>query len=222
MKNSAGVFFKFLLGSFLFLVVSYTGILPASAADQVFACPNSIIVMNVFTGQAPEGWKGSGEAGPYSFSQAKIINQNQLMCGYVQKYSMAGLYRPWEAGTTCTFANDKKTWNCKDSAGAIKSYSCPASMMIRATAQNKPPDGWQGSGEAGPFPFLNAPAPDSKNNLLRCVYQVPEFNYFLTKTKPAGLCSFDTAKMSWVCRSAPPGSEIPAKPGIGNKQLPGR
>jgi hypothetical protein len=222
MKNVSAALFQFLFGFLLLFGAYCAGALPASAADQVFACPNSIIVMGVFTGQAPEGWKGSGEAGPYSFSQAKILNQNQLMCGYVQKYSMSGLYRPWEAGTTCTFAGDKKTWSCKDSAGASKSYPCPASMMISATAQGKPPDGWQGSGEAGPFPFLNAPAPDSKNKVLRCTYQVPEFNYFLTRTKPAGLCSFDTAKKSWVCRSPSPAGEIPIRPGIGNKQLPGQ
>jgi hypothetical protein len=222
MKNATGGFFHFLLGSLLFLVASYAGTLPASAADQVFACPNSIIVRGVFTGQASAGWTGNGEAGPYSFREAKILNQNQLMCNYVQKGSMAGLSRPWEAGTTCTFASDKKAWSCKDSTGASKSYPCLASMMISAQSQGKPPDGWQGSGEASPFPFLNAPAPDSKNNLLRCTYQVPEFNYFLTRAKPAGLCSFDTAKMSWVCKSLSPAREIPVKPGIGDKRLPGQ
>ncbi|HEX9180866.1 MAG TPA: hypothetical protein VF859_10760 [Burkholderiales bacterium] len=222
MKNAKDGAFQFLSGSLLVLVASYAGTLTASAADQVLACPASVVVSGIYTGQPPAGWTGSGEGGPYGFKQAMLVNQNQLACVYVQKLSTAGLSRPWEAGTTCTFAGDKKTWNCKDSAGATKSYACPPSMMISAKATSKLPDGWQGSGESGPFPFLNAPAPDTNNRVLRCIYQVPAFTYSLTRIKPAGLCSFDNAKMSWVCKSVSAVREVPVKPATGIKQIPGQ
>jgi hypothetical protein len=220
MKKAKSGFFHLILGSLLFPAAFLSATLHAQTADQVFTCPKSILVMNVFTGQAPEGWKGAGEAGPYMFKRAEIINQNQLACRYTQQYVMANLYRTWEAGNTCTFDTNKKTWTCKDAAGSSKSYPCLASMMISATAQNQPPEGWKGGGESGPFPFLNAPEPDNENRLLRCSYRIPEFTYFLTRQKPTGLCSFDTVKMAWVCVSPSPARNIPVRPDLGNKQVP--
>lgn len=217
MKNSTVGFFLSLSGlPFLFLMLFCIGEAPAFAAEQVIPCPATVMVGGEFVGKASEGWTGSGEAGPYAFREAKIVNQNML-CTYTQPLSMSFLWRPWEAGTTCTFAADQKTWNCKNATGVNKSYACLPSMMIHAKLQTKLPDGWQEGGESAPFPFLEATPPDPINKVLRCAYRTTALTFSLVRPKPAGLCSFDTAKMSWICRSVAPDIKVNPLP---NQRLP--
>jgi hypothetical protein len=217
MKKSIIGYIPSLIGSLLlFFALSCAGEAPVSAAEQVIPCPATVMVGGEFVGKAAEGWTGSGEAGPYAFREAKIINQNML-CTYTQQPSMSFLTRPWEAGTTCTFAADQKTWNCRNTAGVNKSYPCLPSMMIHAKLQTKLPEGWQEGGESSPFPFLEATPPDPIYKVLRCSYRSPSLTFSLVRIKPTGLCSFDTAKMSWTCRSAAP--DIKARP-LPNQKLP--
>jgi hypothetical protein len=91
--------------------------------------------------------------------------------------------------------------------------------MIHAAIQTKLPEGWQEGGESIPFPFLSAPPPDPQYRVLRCLYQSPALTFSLVRVKPAGLCSFDAARMSWICRSARQDMQIRPIP---NQQIPGR